>query len=107
MTDVMRIGLVGDYSASVKAHVAIPRAVALASADLQQQVETHWLATPLLEHDTEQVLSAYQGLWCVPASPYESMEGALNAIRFAREHKAPFLGTCCGSQPTLISHTRN
>src|SRR5712691_1701497 len=107
MTDVIKIGLIGDYSPKVKAHVAIPQAVALASADLEQDVETHWLATPRLEHDTEQVLADYDALWCVPASPYESMDGALNAIRFAREHKVPFLGTCGGSQHAIIEYARN
>jgi CTP synthase (UTP-ammonia lyase) len=43
----------------------------------------------------------------VPASPYESMEGALLAIRFARERGVPFLGTCGGFQHALIEYARN
>ncbi len=38
-------------------------------------------------------LGPYDALWGAPASPYNSMEGALCAIRFAREHNWPFLGT--------------
>jgi CTP synthase (UTP-ammonia lyase) len=35
------------------------------------------------------------------------MAGALRAIRFAREHRRPFLGTCGGFQHALIEFARN
>jgi CTP synthase (UTP-ammonia lyase) len=35
------------------------------------------------------------------------MEGALTAIRFARENNVPFLGTCGGFQHALIEYARN
>jgi CTP synthase (UTP-ammonia lyase) len=35
------------------------------------------------------------------------MAGILNAIRFAREHDMPYLGTCAGFQYALIEFTRN
>ena len=53
------------------------------------------------------LLRGFHGIWCVPGSPYASMDGALNAIRFARENKVPFLGTCGGSQHVLIEFARN
>jgi CTP synthase (UTP-ammonia lyase) len=49
----------------------------------------------------------FDGLWCVPGSPYASMEGALNAIRQARESGLPFLGTCGGFQHALIEVARD
>ena len=52
-------------------------------------------------------VAAFDGLWCVPASPYRSMEGALLAIQFAREHGRPFLGTCGGFQHAIIEYARN
>ncbi len=107
MPKTMRIGLIGDFSPAVKAHIAIPRAVALAAKALACAAETSWLATPLLEHNTAELLSAYDALWCVPASPYASMEGALSAIHFAREQGIPFLGTCGGSQHAIIEYARN
>jgi len=42
-----------------------------------------------------------------PASPYTSMEGALDAIRYARESRRPFLGTCGGFQHAVIEYARN
>jgi CTP synthase (UTP-ammonia lyase) len=35
------------------------------------------------------------------------MDGALLAIRFAREHGVPFLGTCGGFQHAVIEYTRH
>jgi CTP synthase (UTP-ammonia lyase) len=35
------------------------------------------------------------------------MEGALRAIRYAREHNTPFLGTCGGFQHAMIEYARN
>jgi CTP synthase (UTP-ammonia lyase) len=35
------------------------------------------------------------------------MQGALNGIRYAREHGLPFLGTCGGFQHMVIEYARN
>ena len=35
------------------------------------------------------------------------MDGALNAIQYARESKTPFLGTCGGYQHAILEFTRN
>jgi CTP synthase (UTP-ammonia lyase) len=104
---MIRVGLIGDYDEQVAAHVAIPLAIELAANDLGLQVEFEWIATPLLEQDFEQKLANYQALWTVPASPYASMQGALNGIRFARENQIPFLGTCGGFQHMVIEFARN
>jgi CTP synthase (UTP-ammonia lyase) len=104
---MIRVGLIGDYNPEVSAHIAIPRAIALASQSLGCDAEAIWLPTPNLEHNTERLLADYDALWCVPASPYQSMEGALRAIRFAREHSVPFLGSCGGSQHVIIEYARN
>jgi CTP synthase (UTP-ammonia lyase) len=40
----------------------------------------------------------------VPASPYANTDGALAAIRVARERGVPFLGTCGGFQHALLDY---
>lgn len=105
---ILRIGLIGDYHPEVTAHRAIVRSLELAVAELGDwQLDVQWLPTEARELFTEGHLSGFDGLWCVPASPYASMEGALQGIRFAREQEAPFLGTCAGFQHTLIEYARN
>ncbi|HJZ46095.1 MAG TPA: hypothetical protein VKE41_02975 [Roseiflexaceae bacterium] len=103
----LSIGLIGDYNPSVPAHVAIPRALDLAGGALGCVVRPEWLPTEQLEGDLSARLAAFDGLWCVPASPYVSMEGALRGIQFAREQGRPFLGTCGGFQHALIEYARD
>ena len=100
------IALVGDYSPDVTAHRAIPRALELAAADLGRPVTWRWLPTAEI-HDAAGQLADFAAVWVVPASPYANMDGALAAIRFARETKRPFLGTCGGFQHALIEFARN
>lgn len=105
MTTALRIGLIGDYDAAVLAHQAIPRALALAADALSSRIHYEWVPTEEIS-DAARV-SGFEGLWCVPASPYSSMEGALRAIRFAREAGRPFLGTCGGFQHAILEYVRN
>jgi len=103
----IRIGLVGDPDDSVTAHRAIPPAIRLAADGLPDvRAVPVWLPTAHL-NPAALDLSGFQGVWCVPASPYANAEGALGAIRVARERGIPFLGTCGGFQHALIEFARN
>lgn len=104
MNQAIRIGLVGDQNDTVPAHVAIPRALAMASAILKYAVDYQWVPTE--EISGPERVAEYDGIWCVPASPYRSMEGALCAIKFAREQQRPFLGTCGGFQHAILDYAR-
>lgn len=101
----MRIGLIGDYDPSVTAHQAIPRALELAAAEIGRSAEGVWIPTDAISAGAD--VSQFDALWCVPASPYRSMEGALTAIRFAREQQRVFLGTCGGFQHVIIEFARS
>jgi CTP synthase (UTP-ammonia lyase) len=105
MTAAIRIGLIGDYNPTVTAHQAIPRALALTEDTLNEPIDHQWIPTGEI-HDASRV-SAFDGLWCVPASPCRSTDGALRAIRFARELGRPFLGTCGGFQHAILEYARN
>lgn len=101
----IRIALVGDYDPDVPAHQAIPVALDRVANETGVAVDAQWLATT--DVGTGASLHAFDGIWCVPASPYRDMHGALTAIRFARERQVPFLGTCGGFQHVLLEYARN
>src|SRR5687767_1972612 len=103
----VRIALIGDYDAAATAHRAIPRALAAAADATGCTCEWEWRHTARLTGDLARKLSAFDGIWCVPASPYANTEGALAAIRIARESGVPFLGTCGGFQHALLEYARN
>jgi CTP synthase (UTP-ammonia lyase) len=91
----------------VTAHRAIPKALGRAALSLGRTVDPVWIGTDEVAADPEGSLASMHAIWCVPASPYRSMEGALAAIRRARERGIPFLGTCGGFQHALIEFARN
>lgn len=100
------IALVGDYNKHVIAHTAIPHALELASVALKINVTYSWIETITINNDANN-LTEFTAIWVVPGSPYMNMDGALAAIRFARETRRPFLGTCGGFQHALIEYARN
>jgi CTP synthase (UTP-ammonia lyase) len=105
MRDVIRVGLIGDRDPAVPAHQAIPRALALAAEASGVAVAHEWVPTDQITADAR--VAGYDALWCVPASPYRSTDGALRAIRFAREQARPFLGTCGGFQHAVLEYARS
>src|SRR5580698_2201983 len=98
----LRIALVGDFNETQKAHQAIPRALAAAS---ETPAEGVWVPTDSIQNGS--ALSEFDGIWCVPGMPYRNAEGAIRAIRRAREKRIPFLGTSAGFQYALIEHARH
>jgi CTP synthase (UTP-ammonia lyase) len=101
-----RVALIGDFNPGVVAHRAIPPALDLAARHLGGSVTWDWVGTDKIT-DAPRQLAGHAGVWCVPGSPYRRMEGALAAIRFARETNLPFLGTCGGFQHALVEIARN
>ncbi|AVF36843.1 CTP synthase C-terminal region-related (seleno)protein [Rahnella sikkimica] len=104
MKTLVRLALVGDYNSAFTAHQAIPLAIDLAAQHFSIEIHADWLATDTI---TPEILNDYDAFWTVPGSPYRSTEGALSAIRFARENRKPFLGTCGGFQHAIIEYARN
>jgi CTP synthase (UTP-ammonia lyase) len=103
----IQIGLIGDFDATVTAHKAIPKALELAGKAIDCSIESTWIGTDTISGSASQALKEFNGLWCVPNSPYRSLDGALSAIRYARESGKPFLGTCGGFQHALLEYARN
>jgi CTP synthase (UTP-ammonia lyase) len=99
-----RIALVGDRSANVRAHARVPVIIEALLAREGIALDPYWIATPDV---SEGDLTGFDGIWLVPGSPYESAEGALAAVRVAREQRIPFLGTCGGFQHALIEYARD
>ena len=82
-----RIAVVGDYHGKNPTH-------GLTNAALDHLgLGFDWVPTEVVSQSTEKHLEPYHGLWIAPGSPYSSMDGALGAIRYARERAVPLVGT--------------
>ena len=99
MSDAPLVALVGDRRDGERAHARIEKLLPA-------------LGLTYLWHGTDtvggpEVFRDACAIWVVPGSPYKSMDGALTAIRYARESGVPYLGTCGGFQHALIEWCRN
>ena len=99
-----QLALVGDRSAHVRAHMRIPDVLAALRHREGLNLDAYWIPTEQAEHSR---LDQFDGIWVVPGSPYRSETGALAAIRIAREHRIPFLGTCGGFQHAMLEYARH
>jgi CTP synthase (UTP-ammonia lyase) len=82
-----RVAVVGDFNDGNVTH-------RLTNAALEHlKLPIAWVATDAVGTAPEVTLAAYDALWIAPASPYRSMDGALAAIRYARERGVPLVGT--------------
>jgi CTP synthase (UTP-ammonia lyase) len=83
------VAIVGDHDRSKPSHVAVDRAC----ARLRNGVTAAWVPTEELVPDPTNRLVNVDGIWVAPGSPYRSFEGAIGAIRLARERGIPLFGT--------------
>jgi len=100
------IALVGDFDPAILAHRAIPLALLSAAQAAGLGLGFAWVASDAVG-DPGCSLVSFDGIWCVPGSPYRSMEGVLAAIGFARREQRPFMGTCGGFQHAVLEHARS
>jgi len=105
MAASLNLALVGDYRASAVAHQAIPPAIERAAQQLGASVSFNWLATD--EAGVVDAARSSDALWVVPGSPYKNDDAVFEIIRWAREHRHPFLGSCGGFQYAVIEYARN
>lgn len=106
MTSALKVAVVGDFDDTFPPHLATNDAVCHAAASLGVGVDIDWTPTVSLEDDLGPVRTA-DALWCAPGSPYQSLAGALAALRYGREGGVPTLGTCGGCQHIIIEYARN
>jgi CTP synthase (UTP-ammonia lyase) len=102
------IAIVGDFDPSNQSHIATDNALEHCSQRFGLAAEHRWIATEeLSQPNGTKHLADMRGFWIAPASPYKSMDGALLAIRTARERGIPLLGTCGGFQHLILDYARS
>jgi len=93
MHKILKVGIIGDYNPDLRYHIATEEALDHAAALLSISLRSSWISTLSLEKDSGiNILKPFHALWCAPGD-YKSMNGALQAIKFAREQGWPFIST--------------
>jgi CTP synthase len=111
---VVKIGIVGKYFDTgdfvlSDAYLSVIEAIKFSCYELGVRPEIAWLNAKDYQRDSGRVheLSNYDGI-IVPGGFGETgIEGKIAVVRFAREHKIPYLGLCYGMQLMTVEYARN
>ena len=98
------IGLVGKYVELQDSYKSILEAFIHAGAENEVKVAVKSIHS---EFVTESDLRDVDAILVAPGFGERGIEGKINAVRYARENKIPFLGICLGMQMAVIEFSRN
>ena len=104
----INIGLIGKYVELQDSYKSILEAVIHAGAVNETKVKVHSIHSEYLdENDVASKLKDLDGIIVAPGFGERGIQGKIEAIRYVRENKIPFLGICLGMQMAVIEHSRN
>lgn len=104
------IALVGKYVELHDAYLSVAEALSHAGFAFGTKVNIHWINSEELENhlDTlDEVFGGVGGIIVPGGFGSRGIEGKIASIRWAREHKVPFLGLCLGMQCAVIEFARH
>ena len=102
------IAVVGKYAEHRDAYKSIYESIDHAGIENHAQVRIGRIQSEDIEREgPERLLSGYDGILVPGGFGERGTEGKVEAIRWARERRIPFLGICLGMQCAVIEFARN
>ncbi|WP_226036272.1 CTP synthase [Aquibacillus saliphilus] len=102
------IGLVGKYVELPDAYLSVVEALKHAGYSFDTDINIRWVnAEEVTEDNVATSLQDVDGILVPGGFGDRGIEGKIEAIRFARENKVPFLGICLGMQLATVEFARN
>ncbi|MCH7511529.1 MAG: CTP synthase [Chloroflexi bacterium] len=102
------IAVVGKYVELHDAYLSIKEALVHAGVHHNVQVRMRWVHSEDLEDaDPVAVIGDVDGVLLCPGFGDRGIEGKIVAVRYAREEKIPYLGSCLGLQMMVVEFARN
>ena len=104
----VRIAVVGKYTHLLDSYKSLNEALAHGGIANRVKVRLDWLDSEIFEKpDAVARLEGVNGILVPGGFGERGTEGKIAAVRFAREHKVPFLGICFGMQMAVIECARH
>ncbi len=105
--DVM-IGFVGKYLDLKESYKSLTESFIHVGAHLDTRVNLKWIDSEKITKDKcEDLFSDVDSVLVAGGFGERGVEGKINAIKYARVHKIPFLGICLGMQLSLVEFAQN
>jgi CTP synthase len=103
----IHVALVGKYVELHDAYMSVREALKHAALSLGVEVEISWVHSAELEKGRGwEALSQVDGILVPGGFGSRGIEGKIQAIRYARENKIPYLGLCLGMQLMVVEFAR-
>jgi CTP synthase len=107
-TNEVTIGLVGKYVSLPDAYKSIAEAFIHAGSQNDCKVNLKWISSEEIDKDSVvNILADFDAVLVAPGFGERGLEGKIEAIKYVREHKIPFLGICLGMQCAVVEFARN
>ena len=107
-TQTVRVGIVGKYVSLLDAYKSLNEAVRHAGIAKRVRVDIDWVdAEEVQEMGARKRLAGMHAILVPGAFGQRGADGKMEAIRYARENKIPYLGICFGMQMACIEVARN
>jgi CTP synthase len=104
----VNIALVGKYVELHDAYISVVEALGHGGLSNDSKVNVIWVnACDVTKDNVAEVLGNVDGILVPGGFGDRGVEGKIEAIRWAREKKIPFLGICLGMQCAVIEFARN
>jgi CTP synthase len=100
----IRLAVVGKYVELKDAYISVNEAIENAAYAQGYKAEIDYIQAENLDMKR---LEGYNGILVPGGFGSRGIEGKMEAIKFARENKIPFLGICLGMQLAVIEFARN
>jgi len=102
------IALVGKYVQLHDAYLSVAEALKHGGIPSRTSVRIEWIdAESVTVENAASVLEKADGILVPGGFGTRGIEGKLEAIRYARENKIPYLGICLGMQLAIVEFARN
>lgn len=104
----VRIALVGKYVQLHDAYISVVEALKHGGIYSHTTVEIKWVDAETVTPETaDEIFKDVTGILVPGGFGHRGVEGKIEAIRYARTHKIPFLGICLGMQLAIVEFARN
>ncbi len=106
--DTVEIGLVGKYVEYEDSYKSLKEALLHGGLAHGVKVKIRWIESENMKWPAcAEELEHFDGILVPGGFGKRGVEGMIQAIRFAREHKVPYFGICLGMQTMVIEFARH
>ncbi|HEY1312430.1 MAG TPA: CTP synthase [Steroidobacteraceae bacterium] len=104
---VIDIGMVGKYVQIRDSYISLNEALMHGGIKTRTRVNIHYFESQDIERLGPAALQNMDAILVPGGFGDRGIEGKIQAIRFARENRIPYLGICLGMQLAIIEYARN